>query len=236
MYVIPCNYGVESLALIEWMRQNGYTDVHCLYVDTGWAAPGWPERVKQAEEWVRSIEFHAKTLFPKRNFEELMIEQKKFPTSKFQWCASFLKGLPILEYLDFDLDPEMQATVVLALRRSAARSLVNLQEFVESSEHYNGRKIWHPLYEHTTAAVDALAKSVGVGKPFFFMAEATRSRRSLECCVCVNGSRSGVSFSCWWRNWRANLENRRSRGSSFPRAFSQGLWSAVFLWFIRASY
>jgi 3'-phosphoadenosine 5'-phosphosulfate sulfotransferase (PAPS reductase)/FAD synthetase len=183
MYVIPCNYGVESLALIEWMRQQKYTDVHCLYVDTGWSHPDWPDRVKKAEEWVRSIGFDAKTLHPKRTFPELVLEQKKFPTTKFQWCASFLKGLPILEYLDFDLDPEMKATIVLPLRRSAARSLVNLPEFIESSEHYNGRKMWHPLYATTTAEVDALALSCGLlPKALASLAGG----RSLECFFCVN--------------------------------------------------
>jgi hypothetical protein len=194
MYVIPCNYGVESIALIEWMRQKKYTDVHCLYVDTGWAAPHWPDRVKKAEEWVRSIGFYPKTLYPKRTFPELVLEQGKFPTKKFQWCASFLKGLPILEYLDFELDPEMQATIVLALRRSAARSLENLGEFIESSEHYNGRKIWHPLYATAKSAVDDLCVSVGVG----IFADTSNAnvapspsvgappRRSLECGFCVN--------------------------------------------------
>jgi hypothetical protein len=217
MYVIPCNYGPQSIALIEWMHQHHYTDVHCLYVDTGWSAPGWSERVKKAEEWVKSLGFQAKTLYPKRNFEGLILEQKKFPTSKFQWCASFLKGLPILEYLDFELDPEMQATIVLALRRSAARSLGNLQEFIERSEHYNGRKIWHPLYVHSTAFVEELWRNSAFGsvsKDDPLGLDGGFAGRSLECVVCVNGSTADLART------KESFEEVAGRISSLEAAVS----------------
>lgn len=192
MYVIPCNYGQESIALIEWMHQNNHQNVHCLYVDTGFSAPGWQDRVQRLEKWVKSLGFTAITLKPKRDFAGLMKEQKKFPTQKFQWCASFLKGLPILEALDFDLDPESKATVVLALRRSAARTLMNLSEYVESSEHYNGRTLWHPLFDKSEQEVDALVQASGVMEQLGLSLSFPGFRRSLECHPCVNSSRAEV--------------------------------------------
>ena len=193
MYVIPCNYGQESIALIEWMHQQQKTNVHCLYVETGWAAPGWSERVKVLEAWVDSLGFVPKTLTPKRDFAELMKEQKKFPTQKFQWCASFLKGLPILEYLDFEWDSEMKSTIVLALRRSASRTLMNLPEWTEASEHYNGRPLWHPLYDKTEKEMDDLVKNSGILDRLGLALNLTTSRRSLECHPCVNSSFSEVN-------------------------------------------
>ncbi len=227
MYVIPCNYGQESIALITWMYKNDYSNVHCLYIETDWAAPGWSDRVRILESWVNSLGFVPKTLRPKRGFSDLILEQKKFPTQKFQWCASFLKGLPLLEYLDFDLDPEMRSTLVLALRRSAARSLMHLPEKVEASEHYNGRSLWHPLYDQSEAEMDALVQASGVLELLSLKTDP-RSRRSLECHPCVNSLSSEVEHC------RADsLIGPRIKileaalGESFPSAPDQSLQYAA---------
>ncbi len=189
MYVIPCNYGQESIALIQWMYEQGCRDVHCVYVDTGWAAQGWLDRVEKLESWVEELGFSTKILHPKKDFVELMKAQKKFPTQKFQWCASFLKGLPLLDYLDFDRDPEMKSTIVLALRRSAARTLMTLSQRVESSEHYNGRSLWHPLWDKTAEEIEGLVHRSNVLSRF----SLSLGGRSLECHPCVNSSASEVA-------------------------------------------
>lgn len=177
MFIIPCNYGNETVALIQWAKDNGLTDVHCLYVDTGWASPEWPERVALAEKWVEEIGFNPITLKPKADFPTLIREQGKFPTTQFQWCASFLKALPMLEYLDFDLDPEYQSTVLLARRKAASRANFNLEKRVEGTEHYSGRPIEHSILDLTDEERDTLINKSGL--PII-------EGRSMECAVCTN--------------------------------------------------
>lgn len=183
MFILPCNYGNESIGLIQWSANASLKNVYCVSIDTGWAAPEWNERVQKAEAWVHSLGFIPIRLKPKRDFAALMQEQKKFPTRQFQWCASFLKGLPLLEWLDFDLDPERRAQIVLAHRRASSRAKFNLAEWIEDSEHYNGRSVWHPLYLASHAEMKTLIKQAG----FPLLAH-----RSLECDPCVNSNLADV--------------------------------------------
>jgi 3'-phosphoadenosine 5'-phosphosulfate sulfotransferase (PAPS reductase)/FAD synthetase len=178
MYIIPANFGNDSLALIQWAYEAKVTPVTVTYVDTGWAAPEWPARVERCKVWVESLGFHFVLLKPKVDFPTLMREQKGFPTRKFQWCASFLKGLPLLAWLDQPAnDPGCVATIMLAHRRSASRAKATLAEFIDESEHYGERNLWHPLYLHTLEERDALLQRAGF---------EVLSHRSLECDPCVN--------------------------------------------------
>ena len=56
-YVIKASYGNDSCALIQWCHENGVRNATALYNDTGWAAPGWNDRVTILENWVRSLGF-----------------------------------------------------------------------------------------------------------------------------------------------------------------------------------
>ncbi len=183
-YTIPANFGNDSIALIQWAHEADLTSVVVTYVDTGWAAPGWTGRVERCKTWVESLGFQFVLLKPKVDFATLMLEQKSFPTRKFQWCASFLKGLPLLAWLDQPAnDSGCSATILIAHRRSASRAKANLAEFIDESEHYGERKVWHPLYLQSTEQRDALVKRAGF---------ELLSHRSLECDPCVNSDASDV--------------------------------------------
>ena len=86
--VISSSYGNDSLALIQWALENQLSDVTVVFIDTGWSAPGWLERVARCEEWVRSIGFTTVNVKPDVQFEELMRIKKGFPSQQFQWCSS----------------------------------------------------------------------------------------------------------------------------------------------------
>lgn len=183
-YVISANFGNDSVALIQWAHLQKLTSVTVTYVDTGWAAPEWPARVERCKAWVKSLGFEFVLLKPKVDFSTLMREQNSFPTRKFQWCASFLKGLPLLAWLDQPKnDPGCEAIILLSHRRSASRAKVDLAEFIEESEHYGERKVWHPLYTHSVAQRDELVKDAGF---------EVLTHRSLECDPCVNSDVSDV--------------------------------------------
>lgn len=178
MYIIPANFGNDSVALIEWAHQNDLGQVSVVYIDTGWAAPEWPARVSACQKWAAQLGFANITLKPKADFVNLMRERGSFPTRKFQWCAGFLKGLPLLAWLDQnDIDPGAEATIMLAHRREASPTLFDLPEFIEESEHYGQRCVWHPLWAHDKQQMLHLVEQSSL---------PVLAHRSLECDPCVN--------------------------------------------------
>lgn len=176
--VIIANFGNDSIALIQWLKEKSFENITVLSVDTQWAAPMWQTRVAQAENWLQSLGFRHVRLKAKAGFSELIQHRGNFPTPKLQWCAGFLKGLPILEWLDSPQgDPEYQATILLAHRSESSPSRKNLPEYVEESEHYNERSVWHPLLHHRLKERNRLIQSSGF---------SLLPHRALECDPCVN--------------------------------------------------
>ncbi len=175
-HVIISNFGNDSVALIQWAIKQQLNSCHILSVDTGWSAPLWKTRVTQAQQWAEQNETVVHIIEPKVSFTQLMQTQGKFPSRKFQWCANFLKGLPILDWLD-QYDPDYQATILLAHRRAHSLTNQHLQEHIEESEHYNDRPVWHPLYQHTDQQCEQLIAQTPL--PLL-------RHRSLECDPCVN--------------------------------------------------
>ena len=178
--IIIANFGNDSIALIEWAKQQALPKLIVLSVDTGWAAPGWEQRVALADGYLAQDTIEHVRLTSEYDFSKLVRERQNFPSIKFHWCASFLKGLPILDWLD-QIDPDLNATVILAKRREQAPALQDLQEFEPESHSYGGRRVWYPLYQHTLMQRNQLIQQAGFD---------LLSTRSLECDPCIYNQRS----------------------------------------------
>jgi len=116
MHVISSSYGNDSVAMIQWAREQGLTDVTVVFVDTGWSAPGWLDRVARMEAWVQSVGFSVVHLKAATGFEDLMLQKKGFPNQRYQWCSAMLKGIPFLNWID-EADPDCSAIVMIGKRR-----------------------------------------------------------------------------------------------------------------------
>ncbi len=180
MYIIFGNYGNETIALIQWASRHKLDNVYVVSVDTGWAAQQWEQRVSQSEQLAKQHGFIVERLKSKSNFAQLIEHQQDFPSTKHQWCAGFLKGLVFFDWLDI-LDPAGKAWILLPKRRAISPILANLPEFIEESEHYGERKVWHPLYDCSDEAMAKLIFCSGV---------SYLPHRSLECDPCVNNTRA----------------------------------------------
>ncbi len=176
MHVISCNGGDDSVALIQWAHQQALSDVFVVSIDTGWAAPGWAARVATLQNLVERYQFNWVPLTAKASFQALVTDRHSFPNQKFQWCAGFLKGLPLLAWLDKH-DPACNATILLPKRRAASHAGVFLEEFIPESEHHGERRVWHPLVEVNDEGRDLLVREAGF---------TLLGHRSLECDPCVN--------------------------------------------------
>jgi 3'-phosphoadenosine 5'-phosphosulfate sulfotransferase (PAPS reductase)/FAD synthetase len=179
-YVISTSYGNDSMAMIRWAYERGLKNVTVVYCDTGWASPGWSQRVGAGEAAAKEMGFDVVQL-KSMGMAELVRMKRGFPgNGKQQFCTLYLKGLPFLQWID-EADPERKVIVMVGKRREESEARKDTPEFVYASEYHGGRTLWHPLYLHTEAERDALLQRAGVEK---------LPHRSKDCSPCVNANRS----------------------------------------------
>lgn len=179
LIVISSSYGNDSIALIQWARDQGMQHVTVAYCDTGWSAPWWPQRVDKGEAFARSLGFKTHRC-RSMGMAELVRDRKGFPGNGMQFCTTELKILPFLEWLD-EADKERAALVMIGKRRAESERRKDIPEYIHNSEVHGGRWVRHPLYLHTDEERNALLERAGF-EPL--------PHRSLECNPCVNANRA----------------------------------------------
>ena len=176
MNIISSSYGNDSVAMIQWCYENEVEAI-VVYIDTGWAAEEWYDRVNSCEHWARGIGFKTVQIRPEVQFQQLMRDKKGFPNQRFQWCSGMLKGIPFLNFVD-KIDSDGEAIVLVGKRRVESRERSETPA-VTISEYHGDRLLMHPLYRHTDADRDELIART----PFTVL-----EHRSLECSPCVNAN------------------------------------------------
>lgn len=179
--VVRCNYGNESIALIQSLYNDSsqieaFTHVYVVMIDTGWGASSWAPRVEQGEAFVQKCGFIPVTLKPPLDFKQMVLERKSFPSQKFQWCTTFIKTLPLLDWLD-NHDPQLQWTIAIAKRQ--CRTRVPQTKEVKECELHGERRVIHPILEMLDPQVKSLVSQAG----FQWL-----NSRSLECEPCINAN------------------------------------------------
>ncbi|MDA7742383.1 phosphoadenosine phosphosulfate reductase family protein [Francisellaceae bacterium] len=177
MNVIITNFGDDSIALIQWAYEQKLEELHILSVDTGWEASTWHQRIQDSAQWVKTLGIKHEHLQPQATFPENVMARQRFPNKKFHWCPSFVKGLAILDWLEMH-DESYEATILLANRKDMVPGSL-LEEFIEEHEHYDDRKVWHPLYALTEIQRNQLITKTPL---------AVLNHRSLECQPCIYNS------------------------------------------------
>lgn len=177
--IVRSHYGDESIALVQHLHEtqsisNLFNKIIVVYIDTGWSATHWPERVALGEKHVHRCGFESLRLAAPTSFDALVRERNNFPCAKFQWCANFLKGLPLLSWLD-EHDPAAEWTIAIAKRQALYRQMV--PEYIDSCEYHGERTVWHPMLRLSSEERDLLLERAGF---------SPLHHRSLECEPCVN--------------------------------------------------
>ncbi|KTD24522.1 MULTISPECIES: phosphoadenosine phosphosulfate reductase family protein [Legionella] len=182
-HVIIGNFGNHSLAAMQALIEKGMPGLHFVYVNTGWAAASWPERVFACSNYAKSQGVEVHSLNAQATFAEMVKDRKQFPSRKFQWCASFLKGLVLLDFLDH-FDPACEAMIVSGKRQCDSRRYANLQEFEQEEDLYQGRTVWYPLWQTDHQELTALIQRAGF--PLL-------SHQSLECSPCIHAKKEELT-------------------------------------------
>jgi len=179
-YIIRASYGNDSVALIQWAREEGLSDVVVLYSDTGWSRASWAVRVDQMEAWVRSLGY-----VPARTesigMEALLKSKKMWPQRLMQFCTKELKIVPTIAWLEKN-DPERRAIVLTGIRREESANRAAAPMFLINSVNDGGRCVIQPLATFTEADRDALLRRAGF-EPL--------GHRSEEC-KCINSGRADI--------------------------------------------
>lgn len=177
-YIIG-NFGNHSLAVMQYLIDNNLSSIHFVYIDTGWAATSWLQRVEAGIAYAKKNGVSVHQLRSEQGFEKLVLERQQFPSPKFQWCASFLKALPLLAFLD-EVDPGAEALIVTGKRRLDSRRYALLQEFEIDNELYQGRTLWNPLWSINDTEFQTLVHKTG----FEFL-----ENPSQECFPCIHAKK-----------------------------------------------
>lgn len=180
--IIIGNFGNHSLAVLQALIERALPNLYFIYVETGWAAASWAQRVQVCTQYAMEHGVIVQRLIPPATLTELVLERKQFPTQKFQWCASFLKGLAILNYLD-EIDPGCEARIISGKRRQDSRRYADLPEFDYDNDLFQGRTIWHPLWRTSNNEFIELIHKTGF---------SVLPQQSLECSPCIHANQHSV--------------------------------------------
>jgi len=179
MNIISSSYGNDSIALIQWALENDINIFSVVYCDTGWASPGWSDRVARCEAYCHSHNLKTVRL-ESEGMENLIKKKKGWPSNRYQFCTTYLKLIPFLRWVESH-DRGAIANILIGKRRAESKNRRDTQEYQKHSEYYLNRTIWHPLYLHSNADRDGLVRRSGL---------ELLKHRSLECNPCVNANRS----------------------------------------------
>lgn len=186
-YVAFVSYGNDSIALLQWLHEQGKRDVVALHSDTGWAAPWWAEWVERGEAFARSLGYET-VRTESEGMVALAKRKKAWPMGgrKFQFCTTELKILPARRWLEAN-DPKQAAVLLTGVRRQESKERRSWPEHTpgEENERYPGWDSWAPLVRHTSEERDALLARAGWGP---------LPHRSQECYPCVNANKLDVSL------------------------------------------
>lgn len=188
MIVAFTSYGNDSLALVRWLadaRDRGViardSRVVCVYSDTGWAAPWWEERVARAEARVLELGFETRRT-ESDGFVQIVKKHGVWPRNRMRYCTEELKVKPALRLLA-ELDPELDATCVVGIRREESAARAAWPEWTPESKNHGGRDLWAPLVRLLEPERDALVRDLGFD---------VLPHRSQECYPCVNANRTDL--------------------------------------------
>lgn len=177
MYVIFGNFGDNTIALMQWANEQCLEQVNVVSVDTQWGSEFWKQRVELAKKLSRDYNFSWQRITADNSFSDLVLDRKSFPSTKYQWCAYFLKGMLVNSWLDkHDLDGI--ATIILPLINQDGKS------HAYTSEYFGDRKIMTPLMEKNVEDIIRLVNLTGI---------SAINIPSQECYPCIHATNREIA-------------------------------------------
>lgn len=182
-YLAFCSGGNDSIALLQYLKENNHRDVTVMYNDTGWAADGWIDRVYKIKYDVESIGWRF-VVTKSEGFANMVRRKKGFPmaASNMSFCTQALKTTPTLEWLKIN-DPNKDLICCAGVRREESQNRANHPVVIHDSELYEMRTRFFPIVSVKEPERNELIKRFGFD---------VLPHSSMECFPCVNSNRSDL--------------------------------------------
>lgn len=171
--------GNDSVALIQYLKESGYTNVSAAYSDTQWSSGWWPLRIEKFKQFCLDAGYSFYEI-PSEGMEALIFRKKGFPANKPKFCTYELKIAPAKAWLD-EIDPQRDAVCCVGVRREESAARRSWPLWIEESENHGGRSLYSPLAPITEDQRNKLLYRAGY-RPL--------PHRSKECSPCVNANRA----------------------------------------------
>jgi len=159
IYHIGVSGGKDSSALLLWMvRESGISPekIRASFCDIGNDHEWTIEHVKYLNENVHPIE----TIRPERNFFELALDKKRFPSTKARFCTQHLKIYPTQDHIQQLRYAGFEPIAVSGVRADESEDRRYLPEW-----DYSGTLLchsWRPLISWTISDVLEIHKRHGI--------------------------------------------------------------------------
>lgn len=180
--------GNDSVALSWWLALRGFTNVTVLFTDTGWAAPGWLDRVARMGRWVEGLGFKFVSIAPVSFGEHgtglpgLVRAKKGWPRNGLQFCTGELKIKPAHDWLEAN-DPDRRMVCAVGVRRGESQARANYAVWLPESGAHGWRPRFAPLADYTASDRDWLLGNAGWD---------VLPHNSDECFPCINSNRADL--------------------------------------------
>lgn len=142
--VVFASFGNDSIALIQWVFEEGFQDVTVIYNNTGWASKAWPERVLAGFSLCADYGFDYAEL-PSIGMKDLVRWKKGWPPNgPMQFCTNELKIVPSQIWL-IENDPEKEMVCLTGVRREESANRKDIPVYLRHSPDHGNRPRWAPL-------------------------------------------------------------------------------------------
>lgn len=187
--------GKDSSAVLLWMIHESGIDrskIQATFCDIGNDHEWTLEHVKYLSQHVHPIE----TIYPKRNFFDLAMYNKRFPAPAARFCTRELKIIPAADHATRLFAKGYHVIAVSGVRADESESRKNLTEW-----DYSGTMLclqWRPLIKWTIQDVYAIHEKYGVPLNPLYAAGAER----VGCWPCIMSRKAEI------RNIALNFPHR----------------------------
>ncbi len=160
--LVAISGGKDSTALwLHLSRDLGLTRLIPVFADTGWEHPMTYDYLDYLESKLGPLV----RLKPERDFVELAVHKKRFPSTMARFCTTELKMKPMREWLKasfangtIDREKVVQAT---GIRAEESKSRAQMAEFVATDDYYKIPQ-WRPIISWTWNEVFATHDKYGI--------------------------------------------------------------------------
>ena len=210
--IVALSYGKDSVATLLKVLEEGWKP-EIVFCDTGWESP---ELYAYAAYLNRELDIKVKTLKSNKyaDFVDMVIQKKRFPSTKSRFCTSALKVEPMIDYLLDDVNGHFIVFQGIRADESSDRSKMNKvctyfkyyfepygydikgkakfhtyrkQDVFEFAKKYT-HDVQRPVFDYSAENVFELIKSKGIEpNPLY-----KKGHKRVGCYPCINSNHMDI--------------------------------------------